>query len=155
VNQDISVDSAAVYGLYDLEIEVQFPEGAKDFSPWHPDRLWDPRSLVSSGYREHFSRRKSGRGVKLTAHLRRRMVELHLYFSRSQWLLGLMNRLHPLEHWGRGFESHLRHGCLCVRLFCVCVVLCVGSGLPTGWSPVQGVLPTVYRLRNWKSDEGP
>jgi hypothetical protein len=42
-----------------------------------------------------------------------------------------------------------------VRLFCVCVILCVGSGLATGWSPVQGILPTVYRLRNWKSDQGP
>jgi hypothetical protein len=29
---------------------------------------------------------------------------------------------------------------ICVRLFC----LCVGSGFATGWSPVQGVLPTVY-----------
>jgi hypothetical protein len=25
---------------------------------------------------------------------------------------------------------------VCVRLFCVCVVLCVGSGLVTSWSPV-------------------
>jgi hypothetical protein len=32
---------------------------------------------------------------------------------------------------------------VCVRLFCVCVVLCVGSGLATGWSLVQGVLPSV------------
>jgi hypothetical protein len=32
---------------------------------------------------------------------------------------------------------------LCVRLFCVCVVLCVDSGLATSWSPVQGVLPSV------------
>jgi hypothetical protein len=24
---------------------------------------------------------------------------------------------------------------ICVRLFCACVVLCVGSGLATGWSP--------------------
>jgi hypothetical protein len=31
---------------------------------------------------------------------------------------------------------------ICVRLFCVCFVLRVGSGLATGWSPVQGVLPT-------------
>jgi hypothetical protein len=30
-----------------------------------------------------------------------------------------------------------------VRLFCVCVVLCIGSGLATGWFPFQGVLPTV------------
>jgi hypothetical protein len=35
---------------------------------------------------------------------------------------------------------------VCVRLFSVCV-LCVGSGLATGWSPVQGVLPTVCRIR--------
>jgi hypothetical protein len=32
---------------------------------------------------------------------------------------------------------------VCLPLVCVCVVLCVGSGLATGWSPVQGVLPTV------------
>jgi hypothetical protein len=40
---------------------------------------------------------------------------------------------------------------VCVHLFYVCVVLCVGSGRATGWSPVQGVLPTVYGLRNWKA----
>jgi hypothetical protein len=34
--------------------------------------------------------------------------------------------------WNRGFESHSRHGCLRVRLFCICVVLCVGSGVATG-----------------------
>jgi hypothetical protein len=32
----------------------------------------------------------------------------------------------------------------CVYVFfCVCVVLCLGSGLATGQSPVQGVLPSV------------
>jgi hypothetical protein len=30
-----------------------------------------------------------------------------------------------------------------MRLFCVSVVLCLGSGLTTGWSLVQGVLPSV------------
>jgi hypothetical protein len=44
---------------------------------------------------------------------------------------------------------------VCVRLFSVCVVLCVGSSLATGWSPVQVVLLTVYRLRNGKSGQGP
>jgi hypothetical protein len=34
---------------------------------------------------------------------------------------------------------------VCPHLFCVCVVLCLGSGLATGWSPLQGALPTVYR----------
>jgi hypothetical protein len=42
-----------------------------------------------------------------------------------------------------------------VRLFYVCVVLCVGSGLATGSSPVQGVLPTVYRIKKLKSGQGP
>jgi hypothetical protein len=39
---------------------------------------------------------------------------------------------------------------VCVRLFCICVVLCVGRGLATGWSPVKGVLPTVYRMKKLK-----
>jgi hypothetical protein len=39
---------------------------------------------------------------------------------------------------------------VCVRLFCVCVALCVGSGLATGWSAVQGVLSTVYKSRKPK-----
>jgi hypothetical protein len=37
-----------------------------------------------------------------------------------------------------------------VRLFCIYVVLCVGRGLTTDWSPVQGVLPTVYRTKKVK-----
>jgi hypothetical protein len=40
---------------------------------------------------------------------------------------------------------------VCVRLFCVCVVRFVGSSHATGWYPVQGVLPKVQRLRNWKT----
>jgi hypothetical protein len=36
---------------------------------------------------------------------------------------------------------------VCLSLFCVCVVSC--SGFTSGWSPVQGALPTVYRLGNW------
>jgi hypothetical protein len=39
---------------------------------------------------------------------------------------------------------------VCVSLFCVCVTLCGGSGLATGWSPVQGVLPTLYRIKKLK-----
>jgi hypothetical protein len=38
---------------------------------------------------------------------------------------------------------------VCVRLFCVCV-LCIGSGLATGWSPVQGAIPSVYRIKKLK-----
>jgi hypothetical protein len=43
-----------------------------------------------------------------------------------------LNCLRSLEHWDLGFESHSSHGCLCVRLFCACVFLCVGSDLATG-----------------------
>jgi hypothetical protein len=35
-------------------------------------------------------------------------------------------------------------------LFCLYVVLCVGSGLATCWSPVHGVLPTVNRIKELK-----
>jgi hypothetical protein len=44
---------------------------------------------------------------------------------------------------------------VCVLLFCVCVVLCLGIGLATGWFPVQGVQPNVYRPRNWKRGQNP
>jgi hypothetical protein len=40
---------------------------------------------------------------------------------------------------------------ICVRVFCVCVVLCIGSGIATGWSSVQGVLTTLYKIRKLKS----
>jgi hypothetical protein len=38
---------------------------------------------------------------------------------------------------------------------CVYCVFVLGNGLATGWSLVQGVLPTLYRLENWKSGQGP
>jgi hypothetical protein len=56
-----------------------------------------------------------------------------------------MNCLRSLKPWDCGFESHLRHRCLYVRLFCV------GSGLATDWSLIQRVVPSVKkRLRNWR-----
>jgi hypothetical protein len=51
-----------------------------------------------------------------------------------------MKCLRSLGRWNREFESHSRHGSL-YALFYVCVVLCVGNGLATGCSPVQGILP--------------
>jgi hypothetical protein len=44
---------------------------------------------------------------------------------------------------------------VCMRLFCVCVVLCVRSGLATGWSPVQGVLPTALKKKIKKLKKRP
>jgi hypothetical protein len=68
--------------------------------------------------------------------------------------------LRSLERWNRGFEFHSRHLCMyCVHLLYVCIVLCVGNGLATGWSPVQWVLPTAYRIKKLKnrprSNKGP
>jgi hypothetical protein len=61
-----------------------------------------------------------------------------------------MHCLRSLGSRDRGVESHTRHGCLaCVG---VCVVLCLGRGLATSWSLVQGVLPSVKWSWNWKSE---
>jgi hypothetical protein len=43
--------------------------------------------------------------------------------------------------------------CLCMCLFCACVVLCLGRGLAMSWSLVQGVLPTVYKIKKLKWNE--
>jgi hypothetical protein len=61
-------------------------------------------------------------------------------FRRSQWPRRGMKCLRPLKHWDRGFESQL-----CFHS--VFVLSCAGSGLVTGWSPVQGVLPSVYGIQ--------
>jgi hypothetical protein len=50
-------------------------------------------------------------------------------------------------------SNHTRGMDVCVRLFCVCVDLCEGSGLATVWSLVRGVLPTVYRTTNLERPE--
>jgi hypothetical protein len=60
-----------------------------------------------------------------------------------------------LESWNRGFESHWRHGCLeyvppVFVLFCVQI-----SALRRADPPVQGILPTVYKLKKFKSGQGP
>jgi hypothetical protein len=39
---------------------------------------------------------------------------------------------------------------LYVYVFSVFVLSCVGSGLATSWSPVQGVLPTVCKIRSFR-----
>jgi hypothetical protein len=40
-------------------------------------------------------------------------------------------------------------------VFSVYVVLCIGSGVKTSWSPVQGALTVVTGLRNWTRDQCP
>jgi hypothetical protein len=62
-------------------------------------------------------------------------ISYHIFYEFGTFIIPTaehsgMNRFRPLEHWDRGSETYLRHGCL--RIFCVRVVLCLGSGLPTG-----------------------
>jgi hypothetical protein len=67
-------------------------------------------------------------------------------YGRSQWPRGLR---HELPSLARTLGSNPTHGMdVCVSL--ICYLLYVGSGLATGWSPVQGVLPTVYRNKKLK-----
>jgi hypothetical protein len=51
----------------------------------------------------------------------------------------------PARTLGSWFRIPLEAG-MSVRVYFVCVVLCVSSGLATGWSRIQGALPTVYRI---------
>jgi hypothetical protein len=69
---------------------------------------------------------------------------VHVNWAENFVDLGLC----PLERWSRRFESHSRHGCLRA-------VLCVGSGLATGWSRIYGVLPTLYKITKLKNGQGP
>jgi hypothetical protein len=71
------------------------------------------------------------------------------------WDAGLRHELFSLS-WmvGSWVRISFKSMGVCVWVYSVCVVLCVGSGLETGWSPVQGVLPCKKRLRNWRG-QGP
>jgi hypothetical protein len=55
----------------------------------------------------------------------------------------------------RGFESRLKHGCLSSSFYVV--LSCVGRGLATNWSLVQGVLPMLkwFREQKKRGGEGP
>jgi hypothetical protein len=102
------------------------------------------------GIPEETSERKAGIRVGYTSTSHGRDSELPCsceteYFkkgtSSEQWPCGLRRGSWPVGCWDRGLESRLRHGCLSAS-FCV-VLSCVGRGLATGWSLVQGVLPYV------------
>jgi hypothetical protein len=67
----VAVSIVSDYGLDDKAIEVRSPAEEKEFFlyPLCPDRLWDPPSLLSNGYRGSFPRGvKRGQGVTLTIH---------------------------------------------------------------------------------------
>jgi hypothetical protein len=67
--------------------------------------------------------------------------------SRSQWPRGLRHEMSS-PAWTLG--SWVRIPLESWMFVCVCFVFvlsCVGSGLATGWSPVQGILPIVHKCK--------
>jgi hypothetical protein len=77
--------------------------------------------------------------------------------SRSQWPAARSKAWTVFAHSNIGImgSNPTQSMDVCLRLFFVCVDLCVGSGLATGWSPVQGTLPTVYRIKKLKKRPRP
>jgi hypothetical protein len=73
-----------------------------------------------------------------------------LKICQSQWPRRLRHDIHSFAQMLGSWVRIPLNARMSVRLFCVYVVLCVGSGLATGWSLAQGVLPTVYRIKKLK-----
>jgi hypothetical protein len=68
------------------------------------------------------------------------------FLCRSQWTHGVR---HELSSSARTLGSWVRiplEAWVSVCVYSVCVVLYVGRGSATGWSPIQGVLPTVWNI---------
>jgi hypothetical protein len=67
-----------------------------------------------------------------------------------QWPRGLGHELSSLA-WTLGSWVRIPlKALISVCVYSGFVLFCVGSGLVTGWSPVQGVLPTVYWIKKLK-----
>jgi hypothetical protein len=71
--------------------------------------------------------------------------------DRSHWPSSLR---HELSSLAGTLGSWVRIPLKAWMSVCVYSVFVLGSGLSTGWSPVQGVLPTVLGLRNWSETTG-
>jgi hypothetical protein len=69
---------------------------------------------------------------------------------RFQWPRGLRHDVSSLSRTLESFSNPTQDMDVCVHLFCVCIALCVGSGLAKGSSPAQGVLPTVCAIKKLK-----
>jgi hypothetical protein len=83
--------------------------------------------------------------------------KLILIWSRSQWPRGLKHELSSLARkLGSWVGIPLKPWMSVLCAFTLFVLFCVGgSGLTTGWFPVKGVLPIVYKIKKLKSGQGP
>jgi hypothetical protein len=107
-------------------------------------RTWTSAPHLSGTFQERIVNR---------THIQRpsaRRIKEPLTLNRNQWRWVPITVAARSKAWtvfarsNARFESHSRHGCL------HCVVLCAGIGLATGWSLLQGVLPSVYRIKKPK-----
>jgi hypothetical protein len=115
-------------------------------SPWSKIESREPLCMCKPIIRHDLK-------VWLTTCVLQEYASLIVITGRSQWPRGLRHELSSLDRTLGSWVSVPLTAWMfrvCMRLFCVYVVLCLGSGLATGWSLVQGVLLTMYRLRNWK-----
>jgi hypothetical protein len=72
--------------------------------------------------------------------------------GRAVWV---MNCLSSLELWGRGFESHSRHECLCVPLFFMFLVCTYVAALRRADRSSKESYRLCIGLKNWKSCQSP
>jgi hypothetical protein len=72
-----------------------------------------------------------------------------LTFCRSQWPPGLKHELALLARALGSWDRIPLKAWMSVCVYSMRVLSSIGSGLATGWSSFQGVLPTVLGLRNW------
>jgi hypothetical protein len=85
------------------------------------------------------------------------ILKYHIWSRRSQWQRGLRHELASLaQTLGSWVRIPLKAWMSVLRTFILfLVVLCVCRGLINGWSPVQGVLPTLYRIKKLKKRPRP
>jgi hypothetical protein len=79
------------------------------------------------------------------------LMDIKEEVSRTRWPRGLRHEPSSLARSLRSWVRIPLEEWISVYAF----MLCLCYSVATGWSPVQGVIPTVYRLRNWKSGHGP
>jgi hypothetical protein len=117
----------------------------------------DNCSLADSSILKTEAKRSSETLVHFTRSTRRHIPEdgiLHCLADNGGRSVWGMNCLRPLEHWGRGFESQLRNGCLCAFILYLCCPVCRQRAFRRADPPPKEPYLLCIGLRNWKSSQG-
>jgi hypothetical protein len=95
------------------------------------------------------SRQPYGRKVQY------KCIRISHWHVNTEWPRCLRHELFARSNAGIVGSNPTRGMDVCVLLFCVYAVVRVGRGLARDWSPIQGVIPTVYMITTENSDQGP